>query len=313
MLSLDPLSDVETNFTRRVVLEQTTRADDRTHREPRKLKIAYLSEPGSCIVSLGDTKVLAQCSAHICEPKPTRPNEGRLAIQFDVSPVAASLQDSRTMEYRVGIGRLLDRVIRDSECVDLENLCLVAGERAWEVRVDVVLMNLGGNVAECASIASVAALAHFKRPEVTIVGKEMTVHPVTEHEPVPLHIYHYPYCLSFAFFEVMDTEKQAEEDEKGDAPSQTETILVDPSFEEEACCDGILIVGVNSHEEVCALQQRGSVLTADQIELCIKLACSRAKLITDTIKRQLASKSGTDIDTIDPESDQKEEGSRSNK
>lgn len=36
-------------------------------------------------------------------------------------------------------------------------------------------MNLGGNVAECASIATVAALAHFKRPDVTIVGKEVSI------------------------------------------------------------------------------------------------------------------------------------------
>ena len=41
--------------------------------------------------------------------------------------------------------------------------------------MDVVLMNLDGNVAECASIATVAALAHFKRPEVTIVGKEVRI------------------------------------------------------------------------------------------------------------------------------------------
>ncbi|OQR69838.1 exosome complex component RRP45-like [Tropilaelaps mercedesae] len=173
MLALDALSDIERTFTRRVALERSHRQDDRTHRESRDLNIELLENFGSCIVSLGDTKVLAQCSAHLCEPKPTRPNEGRLSIHFDVSPMAAPLQDNRTLEYRVGIGRLLDRVIRDSECVDLENLCLIAAERAWEVRVDVVLLNFEGNVAECASIATVAALAHFRRPDVTIVGKEV--------------------------------------------------------------------------------------------------------------------------------------------
>ena len=166
-------------------------------------------------------------------------------------------------------------------------------------------------------------------------ASQITIHPVSEHEPVPLHIYHYPYCLSFAFFEVRD-EKQTAGDEKDDSPTQTETILVDPSYEEEACCNGdvnasfrscsltniylsildisgnlcgllnhvsfsgILTVGVNSHEEVCALQQRGSVLTAHQIELCIKLACSRAKLITDIIKKHLATNSDTDSKRFTP-------------
>lgn len=65
----------------------------------------------------------------------------------------------------------------------------------------------------------------------------MTIHPISETEPVPLHIYHHPYCLSFAFFEVKDERLNAG-DEKDDAPTQTATILVDPSFEEEACCGG---------------------------------------------------------------------------
>ncbi|XP_022689300.1 exosome complex component RRP45-like isoform X2 [Varroa jacobsoni] len=302
MLALDPLSDIERAFIRRVALEGKVRVDGRSRRESRELNIELLDDPGSCIVSLGETKVLAQCSAHLCEPKPTRPNEGRLSIHFDVSPMAAPLQDNRTVEYRVDIGRLLDRVIRDSECVDLENLCLVAAEKAWEVRVDVVLLNLGGNVAECASIATVAALAHFRRPDVTIVGKEVTIHPVAVREPVSLHLYHYPYCLSFAFFEPHETQQTLENtsDKAGKdgspgsshesdktIPLQIATVIVDPSLDEEACCDGVLTVGVNSHDEVCALQQRGCLLTSAQIKLCIKIACARAAEISKTIKNTL--------------------------
>lgn len=52
--------------------------------------------------------------------------------------------------------------------------------------------------------------------------------------------------------------------------------------------EGILTVGVNSHQEVCALQQRGCLLTTDQISLCIALACARAAEITETIKQTLS-------------------------
>ena len=45
----------------------------------------------------------------------------------------------------------------------------------WKVRLDVTVLNHEGNVAECASVAGLAALAHFKRPDVTLKGDEVKV------------------------------------------------------------------------------------------------------------------------------------------
>lgn len=73
---------------------------------------------------------------------------------------------------------------------------------------------------------------------------------MTDREPVPLHIYHYPYCLSFAFFELNEDqlsesavdgpqrEDEATDDPHAKAAMQESTILVDPTYEEECCCDG---------------------------------------------------------------------------
>lgn len=74
---------------------------------------------------------------------------------------------------------------------------------------------------DCASVASITALRHFRRPDVTVIGEEVTIvsriygrcyqntnrnfapfmqHSMTERVPVPLAIHHTPICLTFAFF-----------------------------------------------------------------------------------------------------------------
>lgn len=70
---------------------------------------------------------------------------------------------------------------------------------------------------DAASIACIAALQHFRKPEVTVEGNEVTVvsldglacssvadavsqHSVEERVPTPLSLHHSPYCITFAFF-----------------------------------------------------------------------------------------------------------------
>lgn len=62
-----------------------------------------------------------------------------------------------------------------------------------------------------------------------------------EKAPVPLSIHHMPVCISFAFV------------------NDGNFLLVDPTHHEELVMDGKLVVGVNSHREVCALQLMGGV------------------------------------------------------
>ena len=44
-----------------------------------------------------------------------------------------------------------------------------------EIRLDIHVLNHEGNVADCAGVAGLAALAHFKRPDVTLEGDIVTV------------------------------------------------------------------------------------------------------------------------------------------
>uniref|UniRef100_A0A131XUT3 Exosome complex component RRP45 n=1 Tax=Ixodes ricinus TaxID=34613 RepID=A0A131XUT3_IXORI len=269
MLHLDMISSCERDFVKSAV-SSNRRVDGRTSKDSRALRLSLGLDRGCCVASLGETKVLAQVSSEVIVPKPNRPNEGELFVNLELSPMAAPhFEAGRLGDFGVEIARLLERCVRDSHCVDLESLCIVAREKVWSLRVDVQVLNHRGNIAECASVATVAALLHFRRPDVTVVGTEVTVHDPREREPVPLHLHHYPYLMSFAFYD------------------EGKTVLVDPSELEERIADGLLTLGVNAHYEICTLHQRGCIIGKDQVLLCSRLACVRAKAITEAIKEDI--------------------------
>lgn len=54
---------------------------------------------------------------------------------------------------------------------------------------------------DCGSVAALAALAHFRRPDVTTTGEEIKIHSHNERDPIPIVLHHYPVCVSYAIYE----------------------------------------------------------------------------------------------------------------
>lgn len=141
------LSNCEKSFVEQGIIENT-RVDKRELNEFRNLGIFFGREHGSVIVFLGETKVFAQISCELSTPKATRPNEGTIFINVEMGPMAAPhleigfpLSDSA-----IQINRILERTLRESRCVDLESLCIIAEEKVWNLRVDISVLNHEGNV-----------------------------------------------------------------------------------------------------------------------------------------------------------------------
>ncbi|KAJ3021369.1 hypothetical protein HKX48_008686 [Thoreauomyces humboldtii] len=168
------------------------------------------------------------------------------------------------------ISRLLDKALRQSRAVDTEGLCIVAGEKVWQLRVDVRVLDHEGNIVDCACIAAVAALLHFRRPDVTVLGDDVTVHTVEERNPIPLSVHHIPICVTFAFFD--DGAKQ----------------VVDPTLLEEQVQEADMTFVINKHGDVCTLSKAGGVaVTVDQVIHCANIAAAKAEDITALVKEAL--------------------------
>lgn len=113
--------------------------DGRNFSEFRNIDINFGVEWGCALVSLGETKVLAQVSCEITQPRATRPAEGVLYINVNS-------QDKRNAEHIVLLTRNLERALKESRCVDLESLCIKAEEKVWKIRVDINILNHEGNL-----------------------------------------------------------------------------------------------------------------------------------------------------------------------
>lgn len=114
------------------------------------------------------------------------------------------------------------------------------------------------------------ALCHFRRPDVSVQGDEVTLYTPEERDPVPLSIHHMPICVSFAFFQ------------------QGTYLLVDPNEREERVMDGLLVIAMNKHREICTIQSSGGImLLKDQVLRCSKIAGVKVAEITELILKAL--------------------------
>ncbi|XP_068136478.1 exosome complex component RRP45 [Hyperolius riggenbachi] len=265
-----PLSNCERAFLLQAISERK-RLDGRETYDYRNIKITFGTEYGCCIVELGKTRVLGQVSCELVAPKMNRPTEGLIFFNLELTAMASpSFEAGRSSELVVKLNRLLERCLRNSKCIDTESLCVQAGEKVWQIRVDLHLLNHEGNIIDATSIAAIAALCHFRRPDVSVQGEEVTVYSLEEREPVPLSIHHMPICVSFAFFQ------------------QGTYLLVDPSEREERVMDGLLVIAMNKHREICTIQSSGGImLLKEQVLRCSKIAGVKVAEITELIQKAL--------------------------
>uniref|UniRef100_A0A2P2KMS8 Uncharacterized protein MANES_01G181600 n=1 Tax=Rhizophora mucronata TaxID=61149 RepID=A0A2P2KMS8_RHIMU len=185
-------------------LASDLRIDGRNPLEYRKITIKFGREDGSSEVQLGQTHVMGFVTGQLVEPYRDRPNEGSLSIFTEFSPMAdPSFEAGRPGESAIELGRIVDRGLRESRAVDTESLCVLAGKLVWAIRIDLHILDNGGNLVDAANIAALAALLTFRRPECTLGGEdgqEVTIHPPEVREPLPLIVHHLPIAVTFAFF-----------------------------------------------------------------------------------------------------------------
>ncbi|XP_017786170.1 PREDICTED: exosome complex component rrp45 [Nicrophorus vespilloides] len=250
------------------LLKESKRLDGRAFNEFRDLKIEFGKDWGSCFVSLGETQVLAQVSCEIQLPKSTRPSEGILYINLELNPIAApQFEAGRQSDLSVQLNRILEKCIKDSRAVDLESLCIKVKEKVWALRVDLNVLNHEGNILDCASVAALAALKHFRRPDVTCDGENIIIHTYAQRDTIPTVIHHYPVCISYAIY------------------SNGEIILADPSLLEENVSEAQLMLGLNAYKELCGFYLGGSAsVSADVILKVTNRAAKRALTVIDQLK-----------------------------
>lgn len=152
------------------MVKEGERLDGRNLDEFREIEIIpeYIptTAEGSALVTFGDTKVIVGMKVGVEEPYDDRPDKGTIVTNAELAPMASREYESGPpQEDGVELARVVDRGIRESEAVNLEELCIEPGEQVMTLFIDVHVLNDDGNLIDAASLGAMTALKTGYIPE----------------------------------------------------------------------------------------------------------------------------------------------------
>lgn len=174
--------------------------------------------------------------------------------------------------------RIMERTLLNGGAIDAEALCVQSGKWVWRLMVDVTVLDHGGNLVDACVLSAVAALRHFRKPEVDVEdnGGGPTVLHSDEREPTPLPLHHTPLTVTFALYS----------DPTG--ASTTVSALIDPSHREELVMDGTTTFSFNKYGEMCSLDFPGGCeLKPRQLVTCATLGKRKCVELCDILETSL--------------------------
>lgn len=251
------LTGVQREYIERLVSEGM-RLDGREFNEHRPLKItrSYLGTTnGSVKLSLGDTKVVVGIIITQEPPYPDQQDSGILTINTALNPIASPTfgMGAPTPEA-IEIARVVDRAIRESQTVDLHELCIKEGELVWAVNIDIEVLDHCGNIIDASTIAVVSALDNAVVPGLAYDTK------LDE----PIHLKQHP--ISVTMVKIGGQ------------------LLVDPTLEEEMAADARITITIDDNGDIRAIQKGGTGgFTLDEIRNAMEIAGDVAERIREEL------------------------------
>ncbi|MEM3538150.1 MAG: exosome complex protein Rrp42 [Nitrososphaerales archaeon] len=221
---------------------------------------------GSARVQVGNTQVIAGVKIELGEPFPDAPDKGLLVVNTEVLPLASAYAEPGPPdEDAIELARVVDRGVRESHMIDLSKLALIPGRKVYAVFVDVNVLNTDGNLFDASSYATVASLITSKMPKF-YVDENGQIRQ--SNEIIPLPINGIPISITMARI--------------GD------TLIVDPTSEEEAVMDARITFVVDEDGNLCAGQKgQPGTLNFNQVKLATNIAKAKAKEIREIIKGEI--------------------------
>jgi len=170
-------------------LDEGKRLDGRTAVDYREIVVEDGISPlsSSAIrVKVGKTEVLVGVHLDVTTPYPDSLDEGTFMTSAELHPMASQQFDiGRPGITAIELARVIDRGIRESGFIDFKKLCIEAGEKVWQVFVDIVAINDDGNLLDVAGLAALIALGRARMP-VYNAEEGKIEHDYTK-DPIPLN------------------------------------------------------------------------------------------------------------------------------
>jgi len=210
---------------------------------------------GSAEVKLGKTHVVVGVKVGIGHPFEDTPDAGVMMVNAEYTPAAhPTWEPGPPSDDAIELARVVDRGLRAAEILDMDELGLVSGEKVQMIFIDLYVLNYDGNLIDACSAGALAALTSAEAPKFK-VSKEDEVEKTDKTEKLKLKSH--PVAVTVCKI--------------GDS------LIVDPTYDEEEVKDGRITVTVDENGNLNAIQKRGPVgFTVDEIKKCINIASEKA-------------------------------------
>ncbi|PLN84883.1 exoribonuclease complex, subunit Rrp45 [Aspergillus taichungensis] len=265
-----PLSIAERDFILNA-LREGVRLDGRDADQLRPLKVSFGEEYGHVKVQLGKTSLIVRISSEVTKPHDDRPFDGLFTIALELTAMGSPAWDNgRQGDLETYVTNVLDRVVRHSNALDTESLCILKGVSCWSIRADVHITDYDGNLVDASCIGIMAGLLHFRRPDAVVKDGQVIVYGLDERVPVALNITHKPLAVTFHTF---DEGKQ---------------VILDATRKEEQASEADVVIGINNAGDVCFVSKfSGSPVDAMVFVNKTNVALEKVKEINGVIDKAL--------------------------
>jgi exosome complex component RRP45 len=245
-------------------------------------------------IVIGNTRVIGITRASITVPFVDRPNDGYIQFSTVISP-----QTKRSKWCDGELTRFLERFMKESDVIDTESLCIVSGEKVWNITCSITVIDNDGNLPDAVILAAMSSLRCFRKPDVTLtrstdlnsssgleLGSELSttmihIHPFREREPLPLAFNHFPLSSTIAIY--LNKREAVLGKTSGSC-----ILFVDPCIVEENSMDSCLIMGVNSHGEITSvLKHGGGSLSKSDVLDAVKKACKNIHYLHEKLEKEI--------------------------
>lgn len=250
----------------REAILRSKRLDGRNldERRPLEIELGIIGKAdGSARVRLGNSEVVAGVKVETGEPFEGLENKGALILSAEVLPTASPyIEPGPPDEETIELARVVDRGVRESEMVDLEKLALVPGKIVYTIFVDCSIINYDGNLFDASSYAVVSALMSSKLPVYEVQGDGTVMNTGMKMDPPITTI-----PVSVTAVKIGDS------------------VILDPTAEEEACMDARITITTNSDGNFAAMQKGFTgAFTIEQIRGAAEIARIKGEEVRAKIK-----------------------------
>jgi exosome complex component RRP43 len=254
-------------------IKENVRPDNRNLSDVRAFKVdldCINTANGSALVKLGSTLVLCGVKAQLCKPKDDEPNNGFIIPNVDLPPLCSvkfKNVSGNINEQAQYLTQLMFDIIKESKCINEEDLCIKSGTLVWCLYIDIICLNYDGNLQDTCCLAMISALKCTKLYE--IVYDDDAERPTFKvpFNQIRLPVYNTP--ISTTVFSIDDA-----------------ILLCDPNKEEEDFARSYVTICTLDNENICVMRKLyGFVLFDEQINLSIDRAIENGNILRQTLNK----------------------------